>query len=228
MRLVRFGPKGSEKPGLLRDDGVVDLRRIFPDIPDIGEAFFRGNWPRKIGSVSQTDRKLDERLGCPIKQPSKIICLGRNYAEHAKEGGSEKPEKPLLFGKSPNALNGPYDPILLPKSCGQIDWEVELAVVIGKEGKRITRKDAYQHIAGFTIMNDVSGRQAQFSDSQWFRGKSFDTFAPMGPGIVTPARILRLSPGTSFPRVPPWGWEFLEIRRLPYSPEISLNAASKK
>ncbi len=185
MRLVRFGSKGSEKPGLLKDDGVVDLRRIFPDIPDIGEAFLRGNWPRRIGSVSPADRKLDERLGCPIKQPSKIICLGRNYTEHAKEGGSEKPEKPLLFGKSPNALNGPYDPILLPKSCGQIDWEVELAVVIGKEGKRINRKDAYQHIAGFTIMNDVSGRQAQFSDSQWFRGKSFDTFAPLGPALVT-------------------------------------------
>jgi len=185
MRLVRFGPKGSEKPGLLRDDGVVDLRRIFSGIPDIGEAFFRGNWPRKIGSVSQADRKLDERLGCPIKRPSKIICLGRNYVEHAKEGGSENPEKPLLFGKSPNALTGPYDSILLPKSCGQIDWEIELAVVIGKEGKRINSKDAYQHIAGFTIMNDVSGRQAQFSDSQWFRGKSFDTFAPLGPALVT-------------------------------------------
>ena len=185
MRLVRFGPKGSEKPGLLKDEGVVDLRAIFPDIPDISEAFFRGNWLRKIGAVRQSDRTLDARLGCPIKQTSKIICLGRNYGEHAKEGGSEKPEKPLLFSKSPNTLNGPYDPILLPRSCGQIDWEAELAVVIGKEGKRINTKDAYRHIAGFTIMNDVSGRQAQFSDSQWYRGKSFDTFAPMGPAIVT-------------------------------------------
>ena len=198
MRLVRFGPKGSEKPGLLMDDGVVDLRTIFPDMPDIGEAFFRGNWLRKIGSVLPTDRHLDARLGCPIQGPSKIICLGRNYAEHAKEGGSEKPEKPLLFVKTPNVLNGPYDPILLPQSCGQIDWEVELAVIIGKECKRIHKKDAYQHIAGFTIMNDVSGRQAQFSDSQWYRGKSFDTFAPMGPAIVTPDELgdphdLRLS-----------------------------------
>ncbi len=91
----------------------------------------------------------------------------------------------MLFVKTPNALNGPYDPILLPRSCDQVDWEVELAVVIGKEGKRINTKDAYRHIAGFTIMNDVSGRQAQFSDSQWYRGKSFDTFAPMGPAIVT-------------------------------------------
>ena len=185
MRLVRFGPKGAEKPGLLMDDGVVDLRTIFPDIPDIGEAFFRGNWLDKIVNVRATDRIIDARLGCPITQPSKIICLGRNYAEHAKEGGSQKPDKPLLFVKSPNVLNGPYDPILLPRSCGQIDWEVELAVIIGKEGKRIKSNQAYQHIAGFTIMNDVSGRQAQFSDSQWYRGKSFDTFAPMGPALVT-------------------------------------------
>jgi 2-keto-4-pentenoate hydratase/2-oxohepta-3-ene-1,7-dioic acid hydratase in catechol pathway len=185
MRLVRFGPRGSEKPGLLIDDGVVDLRSIFPDIPDIGEAFFRGDWLRKIDSVRQAHQLLNTRLGCPISQPSKIICLARNYAEHAKEGGSERPDKPLLFVKSPNVLNGPCDPILLPRSCGQIDWEVELAVIIGKEGKRINSNDAYRHIAGYTIMNDVSGRQAQFSDSQWYRGKSFDTFAPMGPAIVT-------------------------------------------
>jgi 2-keto-4-pentenoate hydratase/2-oxohepta-3-ene-1,7-dioic acid hydratase in catechol pathway len=111
--------------------------------------------------------------------------LGKNYREHAREGGFDLPEKPLLFAKAPNTLNGPTDPILLPRSCGQIDWEVELAVIIGKEGKRIPKRSAFDHIAGVTVMNDVSGRQAQFSDSQWFRGKSFDTFAPMGPAIVT-------------------------------------------
>jgi 2-keto-4-pentenoate hydratase/2-oxohepta-3-ene-1,7-dioic acid hydratase in catechol pathway len=185
MRLVRFGPPGAEKPGLLRDNKIVDLRTIFPEIPDINEAFFGNNWLEKLPDVRQSGEDMDVRLGCPLRNPSKIICLGKNYIEHAKEGGFQAPDKPLLFAKSPNALNGPYDPILLPQSCGQVDWEVELAVVIGKRGKRISREDAFQFVAGFTIMNDVSGREAQFSDSQWFRGKSFDTFAPAGPALVT-------------------------------------------
>jgi 2-keto-4-pentenoate hydratase/2-oxohepta-3-ene-1,7-dioic acid hydratase in catechol pathway len=107
-----------------------------------------------------------------------------NYFDHREESGFEKPERPLLFSKTPNALTGPFDPILLPRSCEQIDWEAELAVVIGKAGKRIAASKALDYVAGFSVMNDVSGRQAQFSDGQWFRGKSFDTFAPMGPALV--------------------------------------------
>ncbi|MBW2179599.1 MAG: fumarylacetoacetate hydrolase family protein, partial [Deltaproteobacteria bacterium] len=121
--------------------------------------------------------------------PSKIICLGKNYVEHAKEGGMDVPEKPLLFCKTPNTLCGPHDPIVLPTGSGQVDWEVELAVIMGKEGKKIKKKDAFDYIAGYTVMNDVSGREAQFSDQQWFRGKSFDTFAPMGPVLVTADEI---------------------------------------
>jgi len=185
MKLVRFGKKGKARPGLWRDGKIVDLRKIFPEIPDISEAFFRGGWLEKVARVKDTGQKIEERIACPIHRPSKIICLGKNYAEHAKEGGFENPEKPLIFCKTPNALNGPFDPIILPKSSGQVDWEVELAVVIAKEGKRINRTDAFDYIAGFTVMNDVSGREAQFSDSQWFRGKSFDSFAPAGPVIVT-------------------------------------------
>ena len=185
MRWVRFGPAGREKPGLLQQDRVVDLVSIFPDIPDVGETFFRDGWLQKVRGISVGEGAPAERLGCPIHKPGKIICLGKNYLEHAREGGFELPEKPLLFCKAPNALNGPADPILLPQSSGQIDWEVELAVIIGKEGKRIPQQSALDYIAGVTIMNDVSGRQAQFSDSQWFRGKSFDTFAPMGPALVT-------------------------------------------
>jgi 2-keto-4-pentenoate hydratase/2-oxohepta-3-ene-1,7-dioic acid hydratase in catechol pathway len=108
-----------------------------------------------------------------------------NYLDHNEESGFEKPQRPLLFSKTPNALTGPFDPIRLPQSCDQIDWEVELAVVIGRAGKRIAAEDALDYVAGFSVLNDVSGRQAQFSDSQWFRGKSFDTFAPMGPALVT-------------------------------------------
>ena len=189
MKLVRFGQKGNEKPGLWRDGKIVDLRKIFPQIPDISEAFFRDGWLEKVAGVKDPGRKVEERIASPIHRPSKIICLGKNYAEHAKEGGFENPEKPLIFCKTPNALNGPYDPIVLPRSSGQVDWEVELAVIIAKEGKRISKKDAFDYVAGYTVMNDVSGREAQFSDSQWFRGKSFDSFAPTGPFIVTPDEI---------------------------------------
>lgn len=189
MKLIRFGPRGKECPGLLKNDKIVDLRKIFPDIPDISESFFRKGWLEKIKTATDQGLKINERIGCPVHRPSKIICLGKNYAEHAKEGSFENPEKPLIFCKTLNTLNGPFDPVLLPESSGQIDWEVELAVVIAKEGKRISRKNAFDYIAGFTIMNDVSGREAQFSDSQWFRGKSFDGFAPMGPVIVTPDEI---------------------------------------
>jgi 2-keto-4-pentenoate hydratase/2-oxohepta-3-ene-1,7-dioic acid hydratase in catechol pathway len=189
MRLIRFGLKGEERPGLLRGNRIVDLRSLFPEIPDIGEDFFRNGWLEKVVHVDDPGQEMAVRLGCPIQKPSKIICLGVNYAEHTKEGGFEKPDKPLLFCKSPNTLNGPYDPILLPHSCGQIDWEVELAVIIAREGKRISKKEAFNFIAGYSIMNDVSGREAQFSDLQWFRGKSFDTFAPMGPAIVTPDEL---------------------------------------
>lgn len=189
MKLVRFGDKGKEKPGLWKDGNIVDLKKIFPDIPDIGEVFFRENWLEKIAEINDPGLPLKDRIGCPIHAPSKIICLGKNYAEHAKEGGFENPEKPLIFCKTPNALNGPFDPIVLPQSSGKIDWEVELAIIIAKQGKRIRKKESWDYIAGFTIMNDVSGREAQFSDSQWFRGKSFDGFAPVGPFIITPDEI---------------------------------------
>ncbi len=189
MKLVRFGDKGKERPGLYKEGKIVDLRKLFPEIPDIGEVFFRENWLEKIADINNPGESIKDRIGCPIHAPSKIICLGKNYAEHAKEGGFENPDKPLIFCKAPNALNGPFDPIVLPRSSGKIDWEVELAVIIAKEGKRIRQKNALDYIAGFTIMNDVSGREAQFSDSQWFRGKSFDGFAPVGPFIVTPDEI---------------------------------------
>jgi len=189
MKLIRFGEKGKERPGLLKEDRIVDLRKIFPDIPDIGEAFFRQGWLDKAEDVTDQGEKIDVRLSWPVSHPSKIICLGKNYVEHAKEGGMDVPERPLLFCKTPNTLCGPHDPIVLPTGSGQVDWEVELAVIIGKEGKKIKKAEAFDYIAGYTVMNDVSGREAQFSDQQWFRGKSFDTFAPMGPAFVTTDEI---------------------------------------
>ena len=128
---------------------------------------------------------MDVRLGSPVVRPSKIICVGKNYAEHAQEGGFDPPESPVLFSKAPNSLNGPHDPICMPRSSHQVDWEVELAVIVGKRAKRVAAEEAFDYIAGFSVMNDVSGRDAQFGDGQWFRGKSFDTFAPLGPALVT-------------------------------------------
>jgi 2,4-diketo-3-deoxy-L-fuconate hydrolase len=189
MRLIRFGEKGNEKPGLLKEGRIVDLTKIFGDIPDIGESFFRQGWLEKVKKVTDPGEEIDARLSWPVHCPSKIICLGKNYVEHAKEGGLDVPEKPLLFCKTPNALCGPNDPIILPTRSGQVDWEVELAVIISKEGKRIKKANVFDYIAGYTVMNDVSGREAQFSDQQWFRGKSFDTFAPMGPALVTADEI---------------------------------------
>ena len=188
MRLMRYGKPGKERPGLMTLNGIIDLAAIYPDIPDIGPLFFEGKWLEKIFNTAFSGIKplpFSGRIGPPTTAPSKIICLGKNYAEHAKEGGFESPKAPILFCKAPSALTGPFDPVLLPETSLKVDWEVELAVVIGKKGKRIPVDSALPHIAGFTILNDVSGRDAQFADSQWFRGKSFDTFAPIGPWIVT-------------------------------------------
>lgn len=192
MRLIRFGNPGKERPGLLVGGNVVDIRTHFPDAPDIGGDFFAGGWVARVAGITDSGHPLSERLGPPVAAPSKIICLGKNYAEHAKEGGFDSPDAPLIFCKTPNAVNGPYDDIRMPTSSGSIDWEVELAVVVGRRGRGIRRGEALAHIAGFLVLNDVSGREAQFADSQWFRGKAFDTFAPMGPALVTPDEIADL------------------------------------
>jgi 2-keto-4-pentenoate hydratase/2-oxohepta-3-ene-1,7-dioic acid hydratase in catechol pathway len=125
------------------------------------------------------------RLRAPIPRPGKIICVGRNYAEHARERGAELPSRPIFFLKSNNTICGPGEAIVLPPNSSQVDYEAEFAVVIGQGGKRIPEEKAYEHIAGYTILNDVSARDMQAQDKQWFRGKSCDTFAPTGPWIVT-------------------------------------------
>jgi len=125
------------------------------------------------------------RLVAPIPRPPKIVCVGLNYADHAREQGIEPPKEPLFFLKSCNTICGPGDPIRLPPNSTQVDYEAEFAVVIGKGGTRIALGNAYEHVAGYMILNDVSARDMQFGDKQWFRGKSCDTFAPCGPWMVT-------------------------------------------
>ncbi len=129
------------------------------------------------------------KLLAPIPCPGEIICVGRNYVEHARERGSEIPAHPIFFLKSNNTICGPGEPIMIPPNSNQVDYEAELAVVIGKGGKNIPEDRAFEHVAGYTIMNDVSARDMQAADKQWFRGKSCDTFAPTGPWIVTKDEI---------------------------------------
>ena len=125
------------------------------------------------------------RLLAPIPKPGKITCIGMNYADHAREQGSEPPKAPIFFLKSGNTICGPGDPIHLPPNSSQVDYEAEFAVVIGKRGSHIPEEKAYDYVAGYMILHDVSARDMQFSDGQWYRGKSCDTFAPTGPWIVT-------------------------------------------
>ncbi|MGO8734347.1 MAG: fumarylacetoacetate hydrolase family protein [Terriglobia bacterium] len=129
------------------------------------------------------------KLRAPIAHPNKITCIGLNYADHAREGGAKPPDTPIFFMKSHNTICGPGDSIKLPPNSNKVDYEAEFAVVIGKRGHRIVEKEAHKYIAGYTILNDVSARDMQFSDHQWFRGKSCDTFAPTGPWVVTADEI---------------------------------------
>lgn len=141
------------------------------------------------GGKEQASALQDVELGPPIPDPEKIICLGLNYADHAAESGQAVPSAPVLFAKYRNSLVGPRDNIVLPGNSEQIDYEAELAVVIGRTCKQVSEQDALNYIAGYTIMDDVSARDLQFLTSQWTTGKAIDTFAPMGPGIVPASEI---------------------------------------
>lgn len=190
MKLVRFGDKGEERPGVLREGRLLDLRAVDEGFPDIGEVFFEGGWPDRARAAEKDAPgslwlgASGVRLGPPVV-PSKIIALGLNYAEHAKEGGKPPPANPILFSKATTAITGPRDEIVIPPCTTQVDWEVELAFVVGKRARIVKREDALDHIAGYVCLNDVSARDAQFGDGQWHRGKSMDTFCPFGPCLVT-------------------------------------------
>ncbi len=192
MKLVRFGEKQQEKPGVIGGNGdIVDVSSF---VSDFNEAFFGDGGIGKLADWLKTNESSapkvqagSVRLGPPIARPSKIICIGLNYSDHAKESNSEVPKEPVLFTKSSTALNGPYDPIEIPRNSKKTDWEVELAFVIGKRAKYVAEADSMSYIAGFAVMNDVSEREFQAERcGQWVKGKSHDTFAPLGPYLVTP------------------------------------------
>jgi 2-keto-4-pentenoate hydratase/2-oxohepta-3-ene-1,7-dioic acid hydratase in catechol pathway len=193
MKLVSFGPVGRERPGVLLDFGILDLCGVDPRLPrTVRDLLARGllDDVRRLAAAARPgDPDVVEagavRLGPPVTDPSKIICIGLNYADHAAEQGKPLPQAPLLFAKAPTALVGRGDPIRIPAIEKRVDLEAELCVVIGRRARHVAAEAAYDHVAGYTIFNDVSGRGAQFDDKQWFRGKSFDTFAPCGPWLLT-------------------------------------------
>jgi len=193
MKLIRFGKFNEEKPGIQIDRRRVDVSAFGEDYD---EDFFASegierlkNW-FEINGSNCPEIDNDERLGCPIKRPSKIICVGLNYAKHAAESGMELPKEPVLFFKSTTAIVGPNDDLVLPKGSTKTDWEVELAVVIGKRASYVKKENVFDYIAGYVLHNDYSEREYQLErGGQWVKGKSCDTFAPIGPFVVTKEEI---------------------------------------
>lgn len=190
MKLIRFGNPGHEKPGLLLADG----RRIDASGfgSDYDEAFFGGDglerlaaWAR-ANAASATVVDASVRLGPCVARPSKIVCIGLNYADHARESGVEIPKEPILFFKATSSIVGPNDDLVIPRGSQKTDWEVELAFVIGRRASYVDEANALGHVAGYALHNDYSERAFQLErGGQWVKGKSCDTFAPLGPFLAT-------------------------------------------
>jgi ureidoglycolate lyase len=191
MKLVRYGEAGKEKPGILDAQGAIrDLSAIVKDI-DAAAVSAEGMAKIKAAKVESLPKVSGTpRLGSPIANVPKLICIGLNYADHAKESNLPIPPEPVVFMKAISAITGPNDDVKLPKGSKKGDWEVELAFVIGKKAQNVSEADALNYVAGFLICNDVSEREWQLEHgSQWSKGKSFDTFAPLGPWLVTADEI---------------------------------------
>ena len=194
MKLIRFGELNNEKPGIQLDNNSrIDVSSF---INDYDEFFFESDGIEKLREWLKKNQEKctiiekNIRIGPPISRPSKIVCVGLNYAKHAAESGMDVPSEPVLFFKSSSAITGPFDPIIIPKNSSKTDWEVELAVVIGKKASYISKENALKHVAGYVLHNDVSEREFQIERlGQWVKGKSCDSFAPLGPFIATTDEI---------------------------------------
>ena len=194
MKLIRFGPLGAEKPGLLLPDGTRIDASGFGE--DWGERFLETDGLKRLARWTADHAPkaprvgASERLGSAITRPSKIVCIGLNYADHARETNAKIPEEPVIFFKATTALAGPNDDLPLPRGSVKTDWEVELAVVIGRRARYVAREDAAAHVAGYALHNDYSERQDQIErGGQWSKGKSQDGFAPLGPFLATPDEL---------------------------------------
>ncbi len=190
MKLIRFGEPGKEKPGVITETG--DWLDVGKFEEDYDENFFGNKGPERLADWLKTNKstcpKVSKaaRLGSCIARPSKIVCIGLNYAKHAAESGLEPPSEPVVFFKATSALCGPNDEVVIPRNSQKTDWEVELAVVIGKKASYVSKEDAMKHVAGYAVHNDYSERAFQLEQGgQWVKGKSADTFAPIGPFMAT-------------------------------------------
>ena len=194
MKLIRFGQPGAEKPGIINKEGQrIDVSAFGEDFD---EDFFENKGIERLTAwlskntgdcpkVSET-----ERLGAPIGRPSKIVCVGLNYAKHAKESGMDLPKEPVLFFKSSTAVCGPNDDVVIPRGSKKTDWEVELGVVISKKASYVEEESTMDYVAGYVLHNDISERAFQLErEGQWVKGKSNDTFAPLGPWLATSDEI---------------------------------------
>ncbi len=193
MKLIRFRDNGQVKPGIIIDDAFYDASSFGEDY---NEQFFESDGLSRLQKfVDENKDKLlklshDVSLDCPIARPSKIICIGLNYADHAKETNATVPKEPIIFFKSTSAIIGPFDDVIIPKNSTKSDWEVELAVVIGKKASYVEEAEAMKYIAGYCLHNDLSEREFQLErGGQWVKGKSCDTFAPIGPFLATKDEI---------------------------------------
>jgi len=191
MKLIRYGEPGKEKTGVIINDKKFDTS-LFGE--DYGEAFFETDGLNRLRDFIE-DNMLPEieddvRLGSPLARPSKLICIGLNYADHAKETNATPPAEPVIFMKATTAIVGPDDDIIIPKNSVKTDWEVELAVVIGKKASYVNKADAMDYVAGYVLHNDVSEREFQIErGGTWDKGKGCDTFAPLGPFFATKDEI---------------------------------------
>lgn len=187
MKLIRFGEIGKEKPGVIINDEYFDVSAL---VTDYNEAFFENDGLNKLQQQLKgaTLPKVDPnvRLGSAVARPSKLLCIGLNYLDHAKETGAAIPKEPILFFKSTTAIVGPNDDLTIPKNSIKTDWEVELAIVIGKKASYVSVEEAEDYIAGYCLHNDYSEREFQLErNGQWAKGKGCDTFAPLGPFMAT-------------------------------------------
>lgn len=189
MKLLRFGSLGKEKPGVLLDGKRKDLSSHFEDW---NRAFFNDQGLEKLSTIVKDAAALpdvpeDARWGACVTRPGKVICIGLNYSDHAKESGMDLPKEPIVFQKGANTVVGPYDPILIPRGSKKTDWEVELGIIIGKDARYLASvAEAADYIAGYCVSNDVSEREFQLEKGgQWTKGKSCDNFNPLGPYLVT-------------------------------------------
>jgi 2,4-diketo-3-deoxy-L-fuconate hydrolase len=193
MKLLRFGSPGNEKPGVLTDGKRKDLSEHFSDWD---RSFFQQDGLKKLEEVLKGNPDLpdvaeDVRWGSCVARPGKVICIGLNYSDHAMESGMPVPTEPIVFQKGANTVVGPYDPIIIPKGSKKTDWEVELAIVIGKDARYLaSAEEAAGCIAGYCVSNDISEREFQLErGGQWTKGKSCDNFNPLGPFLATKDEI---------------------------------------